>query len=93
MWVMPPSLALLTSSRHFWILLFKVLPKRANLTRGTIGQKAGFTETLDTEIKKILNVTGTVLRNVALSNKPKPEKGHVVRDEEFLEAIPYHHHY
>jgi hypothetical protein len=57
------------------------------LTVGTIGQKAGFTETLDTQVKKILNTTGTALKKAALSKKPKPEKGHPqIRDEEFLEV-------
>ena len=61
------------------------------LTIGTIGQKAGFTETLDTQVKKILNTTGTALKKVALSKKPKPEKGHPqIRDEEFLEVCPSH---
>lgn len=55
---------------------------------GTIGQKAGFTETLDTQVKKILNTSGTALKKVALSKKPKPEKGHPhIRDEEFLEVV------
>jgi RNA12 protein len=58
------------------------------LTIGTIGQKAGFTETLDSQIKKILNTAGTALKKVALTKKPKPEKGHQLRDEEFLEVPP-----
>ena len=58
------------------------------MTVGTIGQKAGFTETLDTQVKKILNASGTALKKVALSKKPKPEKGHPqIRDEEFLEVL------
>ena len=58
------------------------------LTVGTIGQKAGLTETLDRQVKKILNASGTALKKVALSKKPKPEKGHPqIRDEEFLEVL------
>ena len=54
---------------------------------GTIGQKAGFTETLDTQVKKILNTSAEALKKIALSKKPKPEKGHPkIRDEEFLEV-------
>ena len=61
-------------------------PPRSILTTGTIGQKAGFTETLDTQVKKILNTTAAALKKVALSKKPSPEKGHTqIRDEEFLE--------
>jgi hypothetical protein len=56
---------------------------------GTIGQKAGFTETLDTQIKKILNTTATALRKVVLSKKPHGDKGRPqIRDEEFLEVFP-----
>lgn len=61
--------------------------KSNDLIVGTIGQKAGFTETLDTQVKKILNTTGTALKKVALSAKPRPDKGHPqIRDEEFLEV-------
>jgi hypothetical protein len=43
---------------------------------------------LDTQVKKILNTSGTALKKVALSKKPKPEKGHPqIRDEEFLEVL------
>jgi len=57
---------------------------------GTIGQKAGFTETLDTQVKKILNTTATALKNVALHRKPRPEKGlPEIRDEDFLEVSPF----
>jgi hypothetical protein len=42
---------------------------------------------LDTQVKKILNTTAEALKKVALSKKPKPEKGHPkIRDEEFLEV-------
>jgi len=57
---------------------------------GTIGQKTGFTETLDTQVKKILNTTATALKRAALGKKPKREKGQPpVRDEEFLEVPPH----
>jgi RNA12 protein len=60
------------------------------LTLGTIGQKAGFTETLDTQVKKILNTTATALKRIALSRKPSAEKGRSeIRDEEFLEVPSY----
>jgi hypothetical protein len=59
------------------------------LTIGTIGQKAGFTETLDTQVKKILNTTATSLKRIALDRKPSAEKGRPeIRDEEFLE-VPF----
>src|SRR5271170_5532572 len=75
------------SSHLFSISLLKVLSLQSNLTKGTIGQKTGFTETLDTQVKKILNMTATALRRVALSKKPKAEKGQPrIRDEEFLEV-------
>jgi RNA12 protein len=57
------------------------------LITGTIGQKAGFTETLDTQIQKILNTTATALKRIALDKKPKPQKGRpAIRNEEFLEV-------
>jgi RNA12 protein/RNA recognition motif len=65
-------------------------PSPSNLSdAGTIGQKAGFTETLESQVKKILNTTATALKRVALSKKPEPEKGQSpVRDEDFLEVTP-----
>ena len=69
-------------------MLLKVVYSRIHLTIGTIGQKAGFTETLDTQIRKILNTTGTALKAVAVRNKPHPEKGQPqLRDEDFLEVL------
>ena len=78
-----------TSFLRYLILLLKVLKKRETLTVGTIGQKTGFTETLDNQVKKILNTTATALKRVALSRKPPAEKGRPqIRDEEFLEVLP-----
>lgn len=80
----------LTSFPLYLTLLLKVLSLEDILTIGTIGQKAGFTQTLDTQIKKILNTTATALKKVALDKKPPPEKGrHQIRDEEFLEVRPF----
>ena len=81
----------LISFHHYLIWLLRVNLIFESLTVGTIGQKAGFTETLDTQVKKILNTTAGALKKVALSKKPKPEKGHPqIRDEEFLEQNPQH---
>jgi hypothetical protein len=56
---------------------------------GTIGQKAGFTETLDTQVKKILGTTSTALKRVALKQRPAAQKAQPqIRDEEFLEVYP-----
>jgi RNA12 protein len=75
-----------TSSRRLLIWLRRV-HQTNNLIVGTIGQKAGFTETLDTQVKKILNTTATALKKVAVGKKPHPNKGQPqMRDEEFLEV-------
>ena len=73
--------------RRYWILLLRVRTSGGFIDLGTIGQKAGFTETLDTQVKKILNATAAALKKVALDRKPKAEKGRPqIRDEEFLEV-------
>lgn len=77
----------LISFHRCLILLHRVPLIRTILTLGTIGQKAGFTETLDTQVQKILNATATALKRVALSRKPRQERGRPeTRDEEFLEV-------
>ena len=84
--MLPYSIGLISFHRY-WILLLRVSHPKMELMIGTIGQKAGFTETLDTQIQKILNTTATALKRIALSKKPKPEKGHSeIRNEEFLEV-------
>ncbi|ODQ53197.1 hypothetical protein SAICODRAFT_92276 [Saitoella complicata NRRL Y-17804] len=54
--------------------------------QGTIGQKTGFTETLETQFRKILQNTATALKTLAIENKPTTKP--VVRDEDYLENHP-----
>ena len=56
--------------------------------QGTIGTKAGLTETLDSQLGKILHNTTTALREVALEKKSKDENDKQMDDDEYLEAHP-----
>lgn len=56
--------------------------------QGTIGTKAGFSETLDTQLQKIWQNTSTALRNIALSDRKKDDKDAGLGDDEYLEAHP-----
>ncbi len=53
--------------------------------QGITGQSPGFTETFDSQFKKILSTTATALKRLALRDKDK--KG-TLRDEEYLELHP-----
>ena len=54
--------------------------------QGTIGTKTGFSETLDTQLAKIWQNTGTALRQIALEGRKKDEKDANLGDDEWLEA-------
>ena len=56
--------------------------------QGTVGIKAGFTETLDSQLQAILSSTATALRQVALEEKQKDETDKSMSDDEYLEAHP-----
>lgn len=56
--------------------------------QGTIGTKTGFSETLDSQLAKIWQTTGTALRQVALQNRSKEDKDANLGDDEWLEAHP-----
>ncbi|ORY87647.1 RNA12 protein-domain-containing protein [Protomyces lactucae-debilis] len=51
--------------------------------QGLIGSSAGFSETLEAQVKKILNSTAAALRSRALKGKPRE-----VRDEDWLQLHP-----
>ncbi|OJD20030.1 hypothetical protein AJ78_00046 [Emergomyces pasteurianus Ep9510] len=56
--------------------------------QGTTGAKAGFSETLDGQLGKILQNTASALRKVALEERRKDDKDANLSDEEYLEAHP-----
>lgn len=56
--------------------------------QGTIGSKTGFSETLDTQLAKILQTTATALKQVALKDRTKNDKDFALGDDEYLEAHP-----
>jgi len=56
--------------------------------QGTIGNSAGFSQTLETQFNKILLNTGTALRAVALRDKHTDNKDQWLSDEEYLSAHP-----
>ena len=56
--------------------------------QGVIGSKAGFSETVDAQMKKILEMAGTASKRLALSNKKKSKDTAAMRDEEYLELHP-----
>jgi hypothetical protein len=53
--------------------------------QGLIGSSAGFSETQEAQVKKILNSTAVALRKRALKEKPSE-----VRDEDWLQLHPEH---
>lgn len=55
-------------------------------SQGIIGTKAGFSETLDSQLSKIWTNTATALRQIALENKKKD--GNDMSDDDYLEAHP-----
>lgn len=56
--------------------------------QGTIGTKTGFSETLDTQLAKILQNTTSALKSIALQSRKKDDKDANLSDEEYLEAHP-----
>lgn len=56
--------------------------------QGTTGAKAGFSETLDSQLGKILQNTANALKKVALEGRGKDDKDANLSDEEYLEAHP-----
>lgn len=52
--------------------------------QGMMGQSTGFSETLDSQIKKILGTGASALKNLGLRHKGRSD----VRDEDYLEANP-----
>ncbi|KAF2840406.1 hypothetical protein M501DRAFT_1002758 [Patellaria atrata CBS 101060] len=55
---------------------------------GATGVKTGFSETLDSQLQKILNNTGTALKEIALDCRKKGDKDSQLGDDEYLEAHP-----
>jgi hypothetical protein len=56
--------------------------------QGTIGVKSGFSETLDSQLAKILENTATALKQIGLSERNKTDKDASLTDDDFLEAHP-----
>jgi hypothetical protein len=56
--------------------------------QGTIGVKSGFSETLDTQLVKILTNTATALKQIALDDRSKSDKDATLADDDYLEAHP-----
>src|SRR4051794_31166637 len=48
----------------------------------------GFSETLDTQLAKILQTTATALKRIALSGRKKEDKDTALADDDYLEAHP-----
>ncbi|RMZ77953.1 hypothetical protein DV738_g4171, partial [Chaetothyriales sp. CBS 135597] len=57
---------------------------------GTIGTKTGFSETLESQLGRIWNLTATALKQTALSNRKPDDKDAQLADDEWLEAHPEH---
>ncbi|KAL8669575.1 MAG: hypothetical protein Q9168_005844 [Polycauliona sp. 1 TL-2023] len=56
--------------------------------QGTIGTKTGFSETLDSQLQKILQNTTNALKQLALEGRRKDDKDSALGDDEYLEAHP-----
>ncbi|KAJ9617199.1 mitochondrial escape protein 2 [Cladophialophora chaetospira] len=56
----------------------------------TIGTKAGFSETLETQLAKIWGNTTSALKQIALAPRKKGDKDPQMADDEWLEAHPEH---
>jgi hypothetical protein len=56
--------------------------------QGMTGVKAGFSETLDSQLSKIWNNTATALKSIALEGRRKDDKDAQLSDDEYLEAHP-----
>jgi len=56
--------------------------------QGTTGVKANFSETLESQISKILQTSAVALKNVALDGRSKGDKDAAISDDAYLEAHP-----
>lgn len=56
--------------------------------QGAAGIKTGFSETLDTQLTKIMNTSSTALKQIALSGRHKDDKDANIEDDDWLEAHP-----
>lgn len=56
--------------------------------QSTTGVKSGFSETLDSQLSKILSNTATALKKVSLSDRKKDDADAKLNDDAFLEAHP-----
>lgn len=56
--------------------------------QGATGMKAGFSETLDTQLAKIWNNTASALKQIALEGRKKDDKDTQLTEDEYLEAHP-----
>jgi hypothetical protein len=56
--------------------------------QGTTGVKSGFSETLETQIVKILNNTGEAMKEIAFEGRKKSDKDANLTEDEYLEAHP-----
>jgi len=56
--------------------------------QGATGMKTGFSETLDSQLGKILTNTATALREISLEGRGKDDKDVAMADDDYLEAHP-----
>jgi hypothetical protein len=56
--------------------------------QGTIGTKAGFSETLDSQLAKIWQTTAAALKQIALERRTPTDKDASLSDDEYLEVHP-----
>ena len=56
--------------------------------QGMTGMKAGFSETLETQLVKIYNNTAAALKQIGLEERSKKDKDAHLSDDEYLEAHP-----
>ncbi|OAQ69179.2 mitochondrial escape protein 2 [Pochonia chlamydosporia 170] len=56
--------------------------------QSTTGVKAGFSETLDTQVNKILHTTTGALKEIGLSSRSKHDKDAQLSEDAYLEAHP-----
>jgi hypothetical protein len=56
--------------------------------QSTTGVKAGFSETLDTQVNKILHTTTNALKEIGLSSRTKHDKDAQLSEDAYLEAHP-----
>ncbi|ODA81041.1 hypothetical protein RJ55_04003 [Drechmeria coniospora] len=56
--------------------------------QSTTGVKAGFSETLESQVDKVLRTTGAALKDIALSGRSSKDKDASLSEDAFLEAHP-----